>query len=769
MVIRGGTIAAFALPVALVVGCARPADAPAGSGQAHNLLLITLDTTRADHLGSYGDPNAQTPYLDALAARGARFSRAATVTPLTLPAHASLMTGTFPAFHGVRDNGGFYLDQAQQTLAETLGAAGWRTGGFVGAFVLDARWGIAQGFDHFFDDFDLTRFEHAASMDAIQRPGSEVVDHALRWLARAPDQPFFAWVHLYDPHAPYQAPEPFGRRFPTTREGAYDAEIAATDAQVGRLLDALEADGRLDDTVVAVLGDHGEMLGEHGEMTHGFFVYDAAIHIPLIIAGPGIEVRTIDDQVRIVDLFPTLAAQLGVAIPESVQGQDLAPLLAGGHRRLLAIAESWFPRHHYGWSELTTIQDGRYKWIEAPRPELYDLATDPGESHNLAAEDPERATAMAATLARSLREQAGAQARRAPQPVDAETAARLRALGYLGSSRAAHAADDGRVRADPKDKIKLYNQLKAVAARASVKDFEGAARIARAVLAKDPGIVEAYVLLGNVERKAGRLEAAVEAYRAALERDDSYQEALFSLALVFKDLGRLDDALAGLERAAALDPRNGKVIWQRADTLMQLGRFAEAERELRAALDLELDRPRFLLKLGACRLELGRLDQAKHDLEAALEANPQLATAHYTLGLVAEARGRTTEAMAAYRAELSHHPDALRASFNLGKLLLAAGHSEQAIRALRHAVELQPGFGTGHLYLAKALLDAGDLDAAGDAARTGLEHHPEPTIAALGHFVLADIASRQGRHGEAEREAAAGQRLRAAASDSDRR
>ena len=226
-----------------------------------NLLLVSLDTTRADHLGCYGYSAGQTPRLDALARSGLRFEKATTVVPLTLPAHSSLLTGTFPAWHGVRDNGGFYLGDEQVTLAEVLRDKGYRTGGFIGAFVLDRRWGISQGFERYFDEFDLEKFNDAPSMDVIQRPGSEVVDKALEWLRADRERPFFAWVHLYDPHAPYEAPEPYRSRFPRTAVGAYDAEIAATDAQVGRLLDALDLDGRLDETLVIAVGDHGEMLG----------------------------------------------------------------------------------------------------------------------------------------------------------------------------------------------------------------------------------------------------------------------------------------------------------------------------------------------------------------------------------------------------------------------------------------------------------------------------------------------------------------------------
>jgi len=741
-----------------------------GRAEPRHVLLITLDTLRADRLGSYGYAAAATPHLDALAERGLRFTRAATVAPLTLPAHSSLMTGTYPAFHGVRDNGGFYLAEEAATLAETLAAAGFATGGFVGAFVLDSRWGIAQGFERFFDDFDLTKYEQAPGMDAIQRPGADVVDQVLGWWTQSRDGPpggdrggmqgpLFTWVHLYDPHTPYEAPEPYRSRFPADVSGAYDAEIAATDAQVGRLLSALAEDGRLDETLVVVLGDHGEMLGEHQERTHGFFLYDAVVRIPLLIAGPGIGAGVVDDQVRIVDVMPTILARLGLAPPPQVQGVDLLAPAGGERRRLLALAESWFPRYHYGWSELRSIQDGRYKLIRAPRPELYDLEEDPRELADLAAREPRLARDMAAALDRLLGEVASPEADRGPQPVDAVTAERLAALGYLGGAASSRHLDDDRARSDPKDKIGLYNLLKEAGSASALGDVEGAVALARQALAEDPEIVEAHLLLGNFLRKAGRLEEASAAYRDALALDGENQEALYSLAVAYKELGRLDDALAGLERAAALDPRNGRVIWQVADVRMRQGRFAEAETELLRALELDLDRPRFLAKLGECYLEMGRPDEAEGRLAEALAANPELAGAHFHLALAREELGRVDEAVAAYRKAVDVHEDAYRASFNLGKLLLRSGRAREAAEAFRTTVEIRPQFGTGHLYLAKALLDAGDLAAAEEAARRGLDLAPEPGVAPLGHFVLADVYSRLGRPREAEREAAAGRRL----------
>lgn len=754
------------LLLVLLGGC-RGETTPEPGRTARNVLLLSLDTLRADRLGSYGYEAADTPNLDALANRGLRFEQATSVMPLTLPAHSSLMTGTYPATHGVRDNGGFYLGEEHLTLAEILSAEGMRTGGFVGAFVLDSRWGIAQGFDHYFDAFDLTAFDQAPGMDAIQRPGSEVVDQALRWLEQDPQRPFFAWVHLYDPHTPYEAPEPFRSAFPATLDGAYDAEIAATDAQVGRLLNTLEADGRLDDTLVVVVADHGEMLGEHGEVTHGFFIYDAAVRIPLLIAGPGVPAAVIDDQVRIVDLLPTVLGRLGLEPPEPIEGVDLWPLTRGRSLRLVAHSESWFPRIHYGWSELQSVQDGRYKLIRAPEPELYDLQEDPREEHNLASRDPDRVVAMTAGLDRLLETataMAPAPTSSSPAEIDPETAARLEALGYLGSSGSSRSLeDDGVERGDPKDKIGLYNLMKEATSVASLGDLDLAIAKIEQALAEDPEIVEAHMLLGNFHRKAERPAEAVAAYREALARDAEHREALYSLAVAYKDQGRLDEALTGFERALDLDPRNGKVLWQVADLHMRGQRFEVAEETLLAALEQDLDKPRFLLKLGECYLEMGRPADALVRLEAALAENPTLPGAHFSLGLAHEEEGRLQPAMDAYRRAIELHDDAYRASFNLAKLLHRSRRPREALEHFRKTVEIQPAFGVGHLYLAKALLDSGDLPGAIAAAEKGLSLDPDPALAPLGHFVLADVYSRQGRARESEREAAEGRRLQALA------
>jgi arylsulfatase A-like enzyme/Tfp pilus assembly protein PilF len=726
--------------------------------KAGNLLLVSIDTLRADHLGSYGYAAAQTPRLDALARSGLRFARATTVMPLTLPAHASLLTGTFPAWHGVRDNGGFYLGDDQVTLAELLREKGYRTGGFVSSFVLDSRWGIAQGFETFFDDFDLEKYGDKGGMDVIQRPGSETVDQAVSWLGADRERPFFAWVHLYDPHTPYEAPEPFRSRFPATLAGAYDAEIAAADAQLGRLLDTLELQGRLDETLVVVTGDHGEMLGEHGEATHGFFIYDAATRIPVIVAGPGVPSREVFDQVRIVDLMPTALELLGRSIPSHVQGASLMPLARGQRLSLVAQSESWYPRYHYGWSELVSVQDERFHYIRAPRPELYDLRADPGELKDTAKGDPERVATLDRALQAHLQRTKSDTAAQGPQTVDSETEEKLAALGYVGASGGARNLED-RPRGDPKDKIGLYNLIKQASGASAEGRLQDAIAKVKEALRADPEIVEAYMLLGNFQKKAGQAGEAIGSYKRALERDPEHQGALFSLAVAYKDEGRLDEARVGFERARDLDPRNGRVLWQLADLHLRKGEPDQAEAVIKDALTRKVEEHRFLLKLAESQIEAKRYDEAEKSLRLALEKKPDLATAHFNLGLVHEEKGDVDAAMAAYEAELAGNAKAHRAAFNLAKLLQKRGRLAEAIAQYRRVVELQPDFGTGQLYLAKALLDAGDLAGAAEWARKGLQARPDPRMAPLGHYVLADVFNRQGRESEARREVAAAERL----------
>ena len=741
---RGAALVGLVAGLTLTAGCG-------GASKPRNVLLVTLDTLRADRIGVYGYRGAQTQVLDGLAARGARFAAATTTTPLTLSAHTSLFTGTWPTAHGVRDNTGFYVDERVETLAETLKARGFRTGGFVGAFVLDGRWGIAQGFDTYYDEFDLSE-DTGPSLEVIQRRGGEVVDHALAWLAQRSDQPFFGWVHLYDPHSPYAAPAEFASRFPATRDGAYDGEVAYTDSQVGRLLAALDAAGRRDDTLVVVLADHGEQLGEHREQSHGFFVYDASVQIPLFIAGPGISPRVVPDQVRIVDVQPTVLDLLGVAAPAGVQGVSLRPALDGQRQELLAFSETWYPRFHYGWSELQAVRDGAYKFILAPTRELYDVGKDPGELTNLAATDAARADRMERALRALVAQTSRADAVKGPQAVDPAAEQRLRALGYVGSTSATHLED--RPRRDPKDTIELYNLLQQSGSDSEAGRYDDAAAKVLKALATDPEIIEGHTRLGNIYTKAERYADAIAAYQKALALDPSHLLSTYNLALAYQAAGKLTEAIVGFERTQQLDPRSGRANFQLASIYMAQGDAGKAVDVLTKGLSLEVDRPPFLVKLGEAYLELKQYDQAEKVLQEAVKLRSDVPRGQYNLALVAEQRGNPAAARAAYEAEVAANPKNYGAQFNLAKLLLKEGRLPEATARFRAAVEARPEFAEGYLYLAKALLDGGNLQGATQAATEGLSKRPDRSIAPLGHYVLADVFSRMGRENEAAREVA---------------
>jgi len=424
-----------------------------------NLLLVTLDTTRADRIHAYGFDGVETPSVDRLAREGVLFEQAVSPAPLTLPAHSSMFTGKFPPAHGVRDNGGFFLDERETTLAERLQASGFTTGGFVGDYVLDHKWGIAQGFQTYFDDFDLSKYQ-SLSLGSVDRPGNEVADKALAWLDRVGSKRFFGWVHFYDAHSPYDPPEPFKSRY---AGHPYVGEIAFVDSQVGRLLDYLDAHHLANHTIVVVMGDHGESLGEHGEATHGFFVYQATMHVPLVMRAPfeTMTGRRVADTVRSVDLLPTLLDLLGVSTRERFEGTSLVPLMTGTKKELglAAYSEAIYPRFHFGWSDLRALTSGRYTFVAAPRPELYDLQQDPGEQHNVYPERQALGDRMNQELvALEQRMSASAAAPKAAVEVDPDARARLAALGYVGTFVTAASPDRAGL-ADPKDKIQLFNLM----------------------------------------------------------------------------------------------------------------------------------------------------------------------------------------------------------------------------------------------------------------------------------------------------------------------
>jgi arylsulfatase A-like enzyme/Flp pilus assembly protein TadD len=619
-----------------------------------NLLLITLDTVRADRLGVYGYQRAATPALDRLAREGVRFSDATTQSPLTGPAHTAILTGGYPGRYGVRDNATTPVPEQAATLAEVLKAAGYRTGGFIGAFVLGREYGFAQGFDEFDAQFD--RFDASMKLQA-QRRGGAVVDAASAWISKQTgDQPFFAWVHLYDAHAPYAAPPPFDA---TYRTRPYDGEIAYVDACVARLVALLERQGRLDRTLVVAIADHGEGLGDHGEGEHGLFLYESVLRVPWIARLPGraFAGTVVAEQVRSVDAMPTIADLLGVHLVERVDGASLVGVMKGEARREppAAYAETFYPRLHYGWSELRSIRADGWKYIDAPKAELYNMKTDAAESRNqLDARGP-LAAGLLAELQRVAGDLGSLAAITVPQP-DAETLARLRSLGYIGI-----AAPSGTARGpDPKDMAPQVRMLNETLSRAMDDLGAGRPDEALAGLKKLSAVnqrwYDIHLLMGDAYLAKRDFEPALGEYAAAAVLNPTSSAPALSSARALIAQGKLDDAHRKLDEAARLEPGSSEIPYERGRALERQEQFELALAEYQASVRLNSSDPRAHARLGDLALRLRRLDLAEQELIAVAAMKYRPAETHYGLGRLAELRGDMKQAATEFRRALAINP-----------------------------------------------------------------------------------------------------------------
>lgn len=550
-----------------------PQQLTTGSAAGFNVLVITLDTTRADRLGCYGYGAAETPVLDALAAEGVRFSDAVTVVPVTLPAHATIFTGLDPPNHGVRNNGEFRLTADHPTLAEILGDKGYETAAFVSAFVLDARFGLDRGFDLYDDNVSsaTTAAATAFARPIHERPADKVTSAAMRWLKRRDrDRPFFCWVHYFDPHYPYAPPPPFAGRF---RDRLYDGEIAYMDTQIGRLLQALETSGSMDSTLIIAVADHGESLGEHDEDTHSKLIYESSMHVPLILSCPGLfrDPHVVDDVVvSIADVFPTLLDLLGIKNENPCDGKTLlsAPLSAD---RMVYI-ETLTPYFDSGWSPLYGLRRHGDKYILAPQREYYDLRSDPGESNNLhdkasGAESKAR-DMLAAELSSRLAKWPGLDGVVASaRPLEPEAIRRLESLGYVGSIMG---ADPNEQLPDPKNMMPVMRAVDRAKGLGVAGRYDEALRVIKHAAAASPNDPKVLLTMGKTYLYMDRLTEAEESFLAANAIRPSARLCILVAQIMLAD-GRLDQASELLDRAEILDPQYGGIYLARG-TLLALQR-----------------------------------------------------------------------------------------------------------------------------------------------------------------------------------------------------
>ena len=698
-------VCAAAALAASATGSCRRSPAPTATTARH-LVLVTIDTLRADRLGCYGSRDVATPNLDRLAREGAMALDATVHVPLTRPSHASLLTGRLPAEHGLRDNVTPPLAGSVPTLAQTLRDAGFATGAFVSAVVLSAQSGLGRGFQTYDDRLEVGA-DDARFLNSIQRRGDKTLASAVSWLEGKPGSRVFAWIHLYDPHDPYEPPEPYASRYAGR---PYDGEVAWSDELVGRLDDALARLGLKNDTLLVVTSDHGEGLGEHGESVHGFFVYQSTLHVPLLVRGPGISAGgRITPVVGTVDVMPTVLDLLGVVRPPGVtlSGRSLAGVLRGGPApgEGPAYAESLLPLLHYGWSDLRMLREGRWKYIQAPRTELYDLAHDPGEEHNLAEAEAARTAALRTALAARL-----AREKEAPVSADGGSASippdlleKLGALGYLGAGAPGTNASTG---ADPKDKIgefKVLNRLvREGLLRLRERDYAGSAERLEELRRRgvDSFEVRYYLARALVGLRRHR-EAAVH-FAAAAERLPGYSAAHLGLADARIATGDLHGALEALRRGREKNPRDPRLPEREAQVWRKLKRPAEAIAAYEAAIALAPKDALLRVQLGEAQRDAGSLDAAAGSLRAAVDLDPTVASYWNALGMVQGAREDFASAEAAFREAVARDGADASYQYNLGLALLRQHKRADAAEAFRRSLALDPRFAPARERLAEA-------------------------------------------------------------------
>jgi len=638
----------------LVYGCRGTKDdaqksKSAASWKPFNIVVVTIDTLRPDHLGCYGYTKIRTPNLDKLAEKGTLFENAVSQVPMTPPSHASMFTGTYPVVHQVRNVAGFSLDPLHRTLAKMLQERGWQTAAFVGAAVLTRTTGLHQGFQTYNDKMD----DPELGTESPQLRAGRVIDRALEWLKKQSQQsPFFMWVHVYDPHAPYEPPLPFKDQY---AKAPYDGEIAYVDRELGRLFTALETMFPQDKTLLAVLADHGEGLSEHGEHAHGVFLYDSTLRIPWILSGPGVASgKRVRDQVRTIDLLPTLVNLLGGEIPSECQGTTLLPAPSGQKvNSASSYAESLMPKIDMGWAELRAMRTPKWKYVRAPRPELYDLEKDPHELVNVIQQYPGEAEKLESQLRDLTSTGTGKPEEIQSKTITAETERQLRSLGYVsaGSHRRLVLTGEG---TDPKDRTHILQLLEEASTRQKKTPPAQRIRLLEQALKEDPTNSTVYLVLGTGYDMNRREKEALALYRLGIERQVGSASKLYArIANICARQGLVDAAIQAYELSLESDPTSIEPQEELAVAYLLRGRMAEAERILKGILVLNEANAKAHNSLGWIALKKKEMPLAREHLEKALQLDSDLIDAYINLGMLYKETGDLERARSSFETFLS--------------------------------------------------------------------------------------------------------------------
>ena len=652
------------------------------------VLLITVDTLRADRLGCYGARRVRTPAMDALASAGVRFDNALAQVPITLPSHAVILTGTYPMYNGVRDFTSPGLPPSVGLLAEAFQRQGYVTAAFVSAFVLDSTWGLRRGFQTYDDHFDPRQFE-TRNPGNIERRAEETVDRLLAWLrayasGQSAARPSFVWLHLYDPHSDYNPPEPFRSQY---AGHLYDGEVAYVDSQLARLFGYLRSAGLYDRTLIVLLSDHGESLGEHGEDEHGFFVYNSTLRVPLIFKlprGQGSAARVIQPPVATIDVAPTLLELLRLRDPLSrqFQGTSLASLILGktAPSERPVYAETYYPHDSFGWSPLRSLSIRRYHYIEAPRPEIFDLASDAEEKRNLYATRRAEAEALRSQL-RDFERRYTAQASpvKGP-PLASETLEKLKSLGYVAYSAPATGAPATVGLPDPKDRLKAFKSILRATDLASLGRFDESSALLKAVAIEEPRLYLIPFMLAENAARARRWTEAEPQFLACLKLSPSFQQAVMGLARVYLAQGKGEQARPWLELAVHENPHNFLAYHGLGLVARQQKQNEEAQRYFLKAIE---EKPNYAPShqgLGVASVEMQHYTEALGPLTRAAELGPENAVLANYLGIAYANTGRMSEAVKSYQKALAMKSDYAAARLNLAFAYLKLDDRASATR-----------------------------------------------------------------------------------------
>ena len=719
-------------------------EAEPGALNDFNVLIVTFDTTRADHLECYGNRSIRTPVLNRLAREGYLFGNCVTSVPATLPAHASLLTGLHPFTHGVRANGTFQLDDRNVTLPEILVEHGYATAGFISAYVLDSTYGLAQGFEHYDDDLTIG-VKHSPQM--FRERAAELTNKPLfEWLRNNGDEKFFCWVHYFDPHATYMPPEPFRTEY---ADDPYDGEIAYADSQLGKLLELLEELQVRDRTLVIMTADHGEGLGEHGEQTHSLLIYDSTLHVPLIINAPAVLPRgnVVRRQVGIIDVMPTVLDLLGIEPSRELEGISLLGAPSDGPRTI--YIETLATKTLHGWAPLLGVRRDDYKFILAPRPELYDLRKDPRELDDISAKAPD----ILAELYRALEQMVGGDPLVAAEvhgnlELTEEARRALAALGYVATVRP---DQENRPSLDPKDGMVHWEQVQKGVHQRNRGDIAGAIETLQMCLEKVPNDVWARQILAGAYQVQGRYDDALEVLQIAAVLSPNDESVQLGRAANYASKGDLDEA----------DRLIRKVLKSRPDhppAYMQLAQLALARRDedewlrlINRALELDHGayRPMIMHRFGDHYLHRGEIELAREHFEKAIELDALNGEARAGMAEISIREGKLQEAIGQLQEALRFNPAQPRALAILGGVLSMQGKQDAAIQTLNRVLEMSKAFGPAYANLGLAYRRKGELEKAEETYRLGIE--VAGNYDAL-HQNLAQLLARLGRWDEATEE-----------------